>query len=146
MNQELVKKLQSNKLKNIFKDLRGMELIELLDMGKENVYGIKQFLCNMSQYSYARTACIKANSDRKVSAWIIEELKFLKSSKEIIAAIDNCYMWLCKVKIIDINQGLEELWELGDICFFEPQNEVGVYIGIDENDLFITTKVKNETP
>ena len=129
MNQKILKKVQLNKLKNIFKNMCGMELVELLDMDEEKVYEIKSFLRDMSKYSYLRIASIESNSNKAFSNWVIENLKFLKNCKEIIAIIDNCNMWLCRVKIVDINLSLEELWEMGDICFFEMQNNAGVYIG-----------------
>ena len=144
MNQKILKKVQLNKLKNIFKNMCGMELVKLLDMDEEKVYEIKSFLRDMSKYSYLRIASIESNSNKAFSNWVIENLKFLKNCKEIIAIIDNCNMWLCRVKIVDINLSLEELWEMGDICFFEMQNNAGVYIGIDENEFYITVKFKNK--
>lgn len=140
MNKKLLAKLQLNKLKMLSKNIYGFDIIDIIDINTSEAKSIKEYLRGMSNCSFPKFVYTKISTDENIAKWLAENLKFIKNDSVIMTTLLNCYNWVCKIRIVDVQAALLELWKLGDISLFDCKNEIGIYVGISEDSCYISIK------
>lgn len=141
MNDILIKKLQLNKLKNLSKEMEGICFLEYIAMEDENISRIKKFLSGMSCYNYPVTYTLKDITKKDdIVTWIMDQLMFVQDGNDIFISLIDSDKWMCKVKIVNVRRAFIELLSLSDICFYDINSKMGVYIGINEDEYYINLK------
>lgn len=133
-------------MKKQLKEVIGINVIDFIEAGTEEIRKYSENISELHKYSFPRFCTRKMDgNDDVLIEWFLENLSFVKNDSVWLMPFEGMGVWWVKVKVVDCKKAFSELWKFGDICIVDVENKVIFYIGVNETICEIALKQLKDT-
>lgn len=134
------KKIALLEVKENIKKIDSLYLIDILESESNEIRKYRSQINELNCYTYPELASKKIDIDNIIIQWIKKEISILKYSLVWILPFDDWGIWWIKVKVLDWEKAIEQLWVRGEFCIIDENSKKCFYIQFDEGDCVIKFK------
>lgn len=134
------KKTALLKVKQDINKINSLYLIDLLEVKTDKIKKYINQIHELNSYDYPEISSKTLDEDNIMIKWIIKEISILKDSNIWVMPFDEMGIWWIKVKVLDWEKAIEQLWYRGEFCIIEESNKKCFYIQFDEDKCLIKYK------
>lgn len=138
MKERIEKLKQKTAIINLFKNYDEVDLVDIKDLDELEIRQINNFLRKRETYTIQRL--FSTTNFLDLSQWIVDNLKAIKISNNIIIHILGSDRWMAEIIVKDWKTVIDLMLENGGICFYDYETQMGIYVGFDETSCYIDIK------